>query len=232
MDTSKNTSKNNFNNNQSITEDWQGGYRLELDLTAEAKAEDWQLDFSLPYKIKAAYGVDLMDNGDGNYSIKGQNDQVNLESGQSIKPVFIIEDGGKEALELKITGNSVMGEIAPMMPAETPVEETPMMPGETEAEGKISVTPSIVEDWNGGYKLELDLKAESAANNWKLDFDLPYEIKAAYGVDLMDNGDGHYSIQGQNDQVNLTSGQSINPILVIDDGGKEAVNQNLVCQTL
>ncbi|MEY2858786.1 MAG: hypothetical protein RLZZ74_3099, partial [Cyanobacteriota bacterium] len=206
-----------------ITEDWQGGYRLELDLTAEAKAQDWQLDFSLPYKIKAAYGVDLMDNGDGNYSIKGQNDQSTLELGQSIKPVFIIEDGGKEALELKITGSSVMGEMTPMMPGEAPVAETPMMPGETLADGKINVTPSIIEDWNGGYKLELDLKAESAVNNWKLDFDLPYEIKAAYGVDLMDNGDGHYTIQGQNDQVNLTSGQSINPILVIEDGGKEAV---------
>jgi endoglucanase len=99
MNTSNNNSNNIFSTTASITEDWQGGYKLELGLTAEANAQDWQLDFSLPYKIQAAYGVDLIDNGDGNYTIKGQNDQATLQSGQSIKPIFIIEDGGKEALK-------------------------------------------------------------------------------------------------------------------------------------
>jgi endoglucanase len=190
--------------NSQIVEDWQGGYKLALDLSAKSNTKDWQLDFNLPYKIKAAYGVDLLDKGNGNYTIKGQNDQVNLISGQAIKPIFVIDDGGKQALKLNVTGSS----------------------GLTEAlgnSGKISAAPSIIEDWNGGYKLEVGLKAESNADNWKVDFNLPYKIKAAYGVDLIDKGNGNYTIQGQNDQVNLKSGQAIKPIFVIDDGGKQAL---------
>jgi len=189
--------------NSQIVEDWQGGYKLALDLSAKSNTKDWQLDFNLPYKIKAAYGVDLMDKGNGNYTIKGQNDQVNLVSGQAIKPLFVIDDGGKQALKLNVTGSSGLTE--------------------TLGSSKISATPSIIEDWNGGYKLEVGLKAESNADNWKVDFNLPYKIKAAYGVDLMDKGNGNYTIQGQNDQVNLKSGQAIKPIFVIDDGGKQAL---------
>ncbi|NJK55786.1 MAG: hypothetical protein HC939_07220, partial [Pleurocapsa sp. SU_5_0] len=195
-----------------ITEDWQGGYKLELDLSAKSNAKDWQLDFNLPYKITAAYGVDLINNGNGNYTIKGQNDQVDLTSGQSIKPIFIIDDGGKQAMELNVTGSSAL------------IEAAPMMPEEPQANGKISAAPSITEDWQGGYKLELELKADSQVNNWQVDFNLPYKITAAYGVDLIDNGNGNYSINGQNDQVNLASGQSIKPIFIIDDGGQKALN--------
>ncbi|BAZ46748.1 putative endoglucanase [Chondrocystis sp. NIES-4102] len=92
------TSNSIFNTNPTIVEDWNGGYKLELDITAKAAANNWKLDFNLPYKISAAYGVDLIDKGNGNYSIDGQNDQVNLQSGQSIKPILIINDGGKQAL--------------------------------------------------------------------------------------------------------------------------------------
>ena len=51
-----------------------------------------------------------------------------------------------------------------------------------------STNTYILEDWNGGYKLELDLTAQSPANNWTLDFNLPYTIREVYGVDLIDNG--------------------------------------------
>lgn len=90
-----------FNTDSLITEDWDGGYKVELDLSAKSDANNWQLDFNLPYSIQAAYGVDLIDNGNGNYSINGQNDQVNLTSGQSIKPILIVDDGGQEALKLE-----------------------------------------------------------------------------------------------------------------------------------
>ncbi|NJK54724.1 MAG: cellulase, partial [Pleurocapsa sp. SU_5_0] len=105
-----------------ITEDWDGGYKLELDLSAKSDANDWQLDFNLPYSIQAAYGVDLIDNGNGNYSINGQNDQVNLASGQSIKPILIIDDGGQEALKLEFDSvDMVTPEPEPMNPpASTP----------------------------------------------------------------------------------------------------------------
>ncbi|MBW4532318.1 MAG: glycoside hydrolase family 9 protein [Pleurocapsa minor HA4230-MV1] len=101
----------------SIVEDWQGGYKLELELKAESQADDWQVNFNLPYKITAAYGVDLIDNGNGSYTITGQNDQIDLTSGQSIKPIFIIDDGGQQALNPEFSGAA--GEDIPEVP--TPV---------------------------------------------------------------------------------------------------------------
>jgi endoglucanase len=205
------TSKSLFNTNAQIVEDWNGGYKLEFDLTANSAANNWKLDFSLPYKITAAYGVDLVDKGNGNYSIDGQNDQVNLKSGQTIKPIFIIDDGGKQAILPKFS-NTGSG----MTPKPNPV--TPSKPTTS-----LMASPSVVEDWNGGYKLAVDLKASSVANNWKANFNLPYTIKEAYGVNLVNNGNGNYTISGQNDQVNLKAGQTIQPIFIINDGGKDAL---------
>ena len=89
---------NTFNTNSVITEDWNGGYKLELGLTAEANADNWTVDFQLPYTIDQAYGADIVDNGNGNYTISGQNNQASLDRGQSINSVFIIEDYGQEAV--------------------------------------------------------------------------------------------------------------------------------------
>ena len=205
-----------------IIEDWNGGYKLKLGLKAESNANDWKLDFKLPYKIKAAYGVDMINNGNGSYTISGQNDQVSLKKGQSIKPIFIIDDQGKQALVPKVINSSAM------MPEKlAPAPITPEKPAQ-----RLGVSPAIVEDWNGGYKLELGLKAKSNTNNWKLDFKLPYTISAAYGVNMINNGNGSYTISGQNDQVNLKQGQSIKPIFVVNDNGKQALtpqfNSNLV----
>ena len=72
-----------FNTNPTITEDWNGGYKLEIDLTAAEKVENWKLDFQLPYTIDQAYGVDLVDNGNGSYTISGQDDQVSLNKSQT-----------------------------------------------------------------------------------------------------------------------------------------------------
>ena len=44
---------------------------------------------------------------------------------------------------------------------------------------QISTNSYISEDWYGGYKIELDLTAETAANDWSVDFDFPYTIRAA-----------------------------------------------------
>lgn len=118
------TSNSTFNTDAFISEDWNGGYKLELDLTPESNADNWQLDFNLPYTISEAYGVDLIDNGGGSYSITGQNDQVNLQQGQSIKPIFIVEDNGQEALVPEFIN---LGSVA-AAPVTTPqpvIEEVP-----------------------------------------------------------------------------------------------------------
>ena len=85
-------SSSTFNFNSQILEDWRGGYKLQIDLKAKSNVEGWEVDFSLAYTISEFYGVDLIDKGNGNYTISGQNDQVDLQSGQSISPLFIIED--------------------------------------------------------------------------------------------------------------------------------------------
>ena len=139
---------NIFQTQNQITEDWYGGYKLELELTAESDAIDWQVDFELPYSIKEVYGVDLVDNGDGSYTITGQNDQTSLASGQSIKPIFIIEDGGQQALEFNIIDSAAMTEPTPMVEAETTtLEMISSEAGSFESMAEETTTPDpIVED--------------------------------------------------------------------------------------
>lgn len=96
----------NIDSDSNIVEDWLGGYKLELALTSESNADHWTLDFELPYNIAAAYGVDLVNHGNGSYTISGQNDWANLHQGQSISPIFIVEDNGQQALTPKFKDTS------------------------------------------------------------------------------------------------------------------------------
>ena len=233
-------SKSNFKTNAVITEDWNSGYKLEVELTPEKTAKKWQLNFNLPqtYTIRDAYGVDLTDNGDGSYTIDGQNDQVDLEAGQSIKPIFIIDHNQESNLKpefnssVKSEGESESamedGDSEPTM--EDGDSESSMEDGNSESSmessgNNIMADPSIVESWNGGYKLEVEMKAEAEAEDWQVNFELPnaYTIRNAYGVELTDNGDGSYTISGQSDWVNLEEGQSIKPIFIIDHSNGEDV---------
>jgi len=118
------TNQTRIKTNPVISEDWTGGYKIELELTAESEAQGWSLDFELPYEIRAAYGVDLINHGNGSYTITGQNEQVDLNQGQSIKPIFIVEDNGQEA----IAPNFIYDNVE-MSKAEMP--ETLMMPEDT-----------------------------------------------------------------------------------------------------
>ncbi len=195
--------------NSSIIEDWDGGYKIEVDITAESRANNWTLNFNLPYEISEVYGVDLVDNGNGNYTISGQNDQEDLKKGQSIKPVFIVQDNGQNAIAPEFL--SMGSEVA----TEPKIIKEP--------ENKLTASPTIIEDWDGGYKLELDISAEARSNDWTLDFKLPYQISEAYGVDLVDNGNGSYTISGQNDQADLKKGQSIKPVFIVQDNGQNAI---------
>ena len=203
MDTQQ-QSNSNFKTNSFITEEWNSGYKIELELTPQKDLQKWQLNFELPqaYTIRNAYGVDLTDNGDGSYTIDGQNEQVDLEEGQSIKPIFIIDrNEGEKALPLEFTAESIT----------------------SESNSKITANPLISESWNGGYKLEIELTAESDADDWQVDFNLPaaYTIRSAYGIDLTDNGEGSYTIEGQNEEADLDRGESIKPIFIIDHDEQE-----------
>jgi len=87
-----------------------------------------------------------------------------------------------------------------------------------------NINSYVVEDWNGGYKLHLDLTSASDIKNWKLNFDLPngYDIYEIYGVDIVENNNGNYTIRGKDGWVNLSEGQSIQSVLIVKDNGQEA----------
>lgn len=97
------TNQTTITTNPAIVEDWSGGYKLELDLTAKSKAKNWSIDFKLPYNIRETYGVDIVNNGDGSYTINGLEGQTSLKSGQTIKSIFIVEDDGNKALTPQFT---------------------------------------------------------------------------------------------------------------------------------
>ncbi len=199
--------------NSVIAEDWKGGYKLELNITSESNANGWTLDFKLPYNISAAYGVDLIKNSNGSYTITGQGGWENLDKGQSIKSIFIVEDSGKKAKvpEFKLQGAQIS------TPSEDTIVPKPSVVSENSQAGDriINTNASVTEDWNGGYKLEVDLTQGFEVKDWTVDFDLPsYSIRGAYGVDLVNNDNGSYSFSGQ--------GDSAKAIFIIDDNGKEA----------
>ena len=107
------TNQTNIQTNSLITDDWGNGYRVELTLTAESQADNWSLDFNLPdeYEIREIYGIDLIDNGNGSYTISGNNNQVNLSEGQSINSIFIIDDDHElPALEPNFGGSLTVSE--------------------------------------------------------------------------------------------------------------------------
>ena len=49
-------SNSNLFTNANITNSWNGGYKLVVDITSDATAEDWELNFDLPYTIRGAFG--------------------------------------------------------------------------------------------------------------------------------------------------------------------------------
>ena len=99
----------NIYENSYISQDWKGGYKIEVDLTSEFDTKDWNLSFELPHKIRDAYGVDLVDNGNGNYSISGQGNLQDLEPGETAKAIFVVDDNGQEATVPQF--NTLMGAV-------------------------------------------------------------------------------------------------------------------------
>jgi len=133
MDTNQ-TNTSTLTTNAFISEDWDSGYKLEVDLKAESNSTDWKLDFKLPYTIKETYGVELIDNGNGSYTIQGQDYNKDLGTAQSTKAIFIIDDGGKEALLPDFNTSVMPSEPDSVMPSEPdsvmPSEPDPVMPSE------------------------------------------------------------------------------------------------------
>ncbi|MEM7591142.1 MAG: polysaccharide lyase [Cyanobacteria bacterium P01_A01_bin.83] len=212
-------SNSNISTNSYISQEWKGGHKLEVDITSEFNVDDWMLSFNLSdSSIRDAYGVDLIDNGNGNYSIKGQGNWQNLEPGETAKAIFIVDTNSQKTVMPEFTTTNTL--------------DTNNMNNTQTTQSKINTSSNIADDWNGGYKLEVDLTPESDANNWTLDFELPYSIRDAYGVDLVDNGSGNYTISGQDGWQDLEPGETAKAIFIVNDQGQEAIvpkfNDNLM----
>ncbi|MCC0176046.1 cellulose binding domain-containing protein, partial [Waterburya agarophytonicola K14] len=196
-----------FNLKSTITDDWGNRHRVAIDLEAKSTAENWKMEFSLPndYEIKEIYGAELIEEGGKTY-LSGANWNKSLDSGDKTEIVLIVDEGNSRN--------------------QNPIKPTFVFADSTNSDSmnyKLDTSSLIAEDWDGGYKIELDITAQSKAQAWTLDFELPYEISESYGVDLINNGDGSYTINGQNDQVDLNKGQSIKPIFIVQDNGKQAI---------
>ena len=193
----KKIANTNIYENSYISKEWGSGYKIQVDLTSDVNALDWELKFDFDHKIRDAYGVDLVDNGNGNYSITGQGNGQDLEPGETAKVIFIIDSNSQHATLPKFSA------------LDTPKTE-------------INTSSEITADWKGGYKIEVDLTSEFNAKDWNLNFKLPHSIRDAYGVDLVDNGNGNYSISGQGNWQDLEPGETAKAIFVVDDNGQKA----------
>jgi len=135
-------SNSSLNTNTTVTHDWNGGYRLEVDITSNTLAEDWELNLELPYEIRSAFGVDLTDNGNGTYTISGTNNGQDLSAEESTRAIFIINDGGNNAVAptFSIGSNSVSpanptpstsnNPLIPVVQAPLAVAESPLTQGQ------------------------------------------------------------------------------------------------------
>ena len=201
--------------NSSVTEDWFGGYKLELSLTAESNASDWQLDFQLPYAIKEVYGVNLVDRGNGNYSLSGQNDQASLHSGQSINSVLIIDDNGQDAVLPQFNSSTAS--------YSQPVDVDRVVTSEPTATNIIAAEPE-----NGGRTINVDYDFNGSIKD---------AIAAANDGDVVELGNNTYytsdiylnkdiTLTGQSGSVIDGKGAS-SAVINIDSGATGATIQNI-----
>ena len=143
--------------NSYVSQDWKGGYKLEVDLTSSAIAKDWKLNFNLAtdYSIRGAYGVDLVNNGKGNYTIDGQGNGQTLDPGETVKAIFVIDDLGKNAVVPKFT--SLMGS-----PISNPVSAPQLSKNaisvgfENHKGGTVYSSAAQSKDWNVDWSNQMD----------------------------------------------------------------------------
>ncbi|MEM7589967.1 MAG: right-handed parallel beta-helix repeat-containing protein, partial [Cyanobacteria bacterium P01_A01_bin.83] len=195
-----------FNLQSTITDDWGDTQRIVLDLEALRQANDWSLEVPPNYyEIDQIYNAELIEKNGKQY-ITGASWNENLEQGSTTEIILIVKEMNNN--------NHTTDFFDSLQPSHS---------NSVNENFDLNINSQITEDWNGGYKLEIDLKAESYIQDWQAEFSLPYKIRAVYGVDLVDLGNGNYSINGENDWKDLQQGQSIKSTFIIDDGGQLAL---------
>ena len=208
---------NQIKTNSYVLEDWQGGYKLELNLTSESSIDNWTLDFELPHQISAAYGVNFVQNSNGSYTITGQDGWTNLNEGQSIRPILIVDDRGEEALPLEFINSSFPRSTEISSYEQSTSEATPVSD-----ETKVNPLPnnsniiSVDDDFGGDLE-----KAIATAEDGEV-VQLGNRTYYTWGITI----DKNITISGQDDSVVDGSGTS-GAIFEITSEASGATIQNL-----
>ncbi|MEM8676687.1 MAG: right-handed parallel beta-helix repeat-containing protein [Cyanobacteria bacterium P01_G01_bin.67] len=201
-----------FNLKSTTTDDWGNVQRIVLDLEALTQTQDWKIEVPLDnYEIDQIYNAELIKENGKTY-ISGADWNNYLEQGEKTEIILIVNE---------VANSSYASSSSQSSDFDSGTES--VTESFNQSGSALNIDSQIVEDWYGGYKLEIDLKTESDIQNWQADFSFPYKIRAAYGVDLSDRGDGNYTISGENGWGNLQQGQSVKSILIIDDYGQTAI---------
>ena len=223
---------NTFNIESTLEKTWNSGHKTVVNLEALSAVEDWKVEISLPdgYEVAEIYNAEITQENGKSY-LSGGDGNNSLEQGSSTKVVLIVNEENSNSSEPSMPQFLFSDTVGSSLEApDSDCDESFDYSSESNSHSSSSINASsqIAEDWVGGYKLDIEVSAESQADNWQLNFNSPHEIQGVYGVDLVDNGNGNYTISGQNDQVNLSPGQTIEPVLIMNDGGGEAIAPELM----
>jgi hypothetical protein len=81
----------------------------------------------------------------------------------------------------------------------------------------------IVEDWNGGFKAQLDFSSEQAiTKGWQLQFSAPFEIKDIYGAKVVKQENNQYTISSLDWNEKLPANSTQQIIIIANDFGQPA----------
>ena len=184
-------SNSNLLANSYISEDWIGGYKLEVDLTTKFDTKDWHLDFNLPngYNIRDAYGIDLADNGNNNYTISGQGNYADLEPGEQTKAIFIIDENGQDAITPLFTAsgndNNLMGSTMSEPVSAPQTEPAPSTPA--------SLSSSAISVSFEGHSANTRYDYNAQSKDWKVDW--TYQVDKFGTISNSDAHSGNNSLR-------------------------------------
>ncbi|MEL7405670.1 MAG: hypothetical protein AAFN00_01700 [Cyanobacteria bacterium J06558_2] len=210
-----------LNLTSTITDDWGTVQRIAIELEAVTTATDWKIEVPQEsYTVDQVYGAELIEEN-GKLYLTGASWNRSLEAGQTSEIILIVDEIPNTLPSADVPSSTPSTPSTPATPPSAPPAEP------ISVEPTVNVDSEIVEDWRGGYKLEIDLTSDSAISDWQADFSFPYSIRAAYGVDIADNGDGNFSMTGENGWRNIQPGQTVTAILIVDDFGQSAIAPEL-----
>jgi hypothetical protein len=182
--------------NAYISETWDGGYKLEIDLTAQAQVDNWKFNFNLPYTIREVYGAKLTKLGNGNYSFSGQDYNQNLDAKESTKAIFIIDDRSNQPLVPQFQGisNNLTG-----------VNNNPI----TDDNDDIDLGFRVHKQWKQGFTGQLDITNNGdQVKGWTAEFDAPFNIEKIFGAEIVSHEGNHYVIANPEASPKLYAGKT------------------------